>query len=429
MISCTVGFLVHSLEQSAAVRRHRLTRRRAHPIGCHSNLLTARLMHGFKAFVLNVLLLVPAMTGASASPSSPPMSPVSPFSATFPPPLSPPSSPPLGSRYQDLISAVTAQSSTAMNGISSRAVNPYPSNLWSGGTCTHTNWEPNPWWSVQLPALTAIQHVRILNREDCCWTRLDNFHIEVDGVECASGGVIGRGAAGIVPCAALGTEVKITLPGNHKVLTLCDVAVYGTSAFSPPPNPPPQPPSPPPDPPGSPPMPPAAPPLPFMIVSPDETNRAYSSVQYNSAPGQGSARSSLDSARSWVADVTDEHQWMVLDLGRPETVYAVVTQPRYGSPERVLSFGVDFCPQDKLEGPFDCEEWAAVDDGVSSAPCSFLLEALPPGCALRPAPCALRPAPCALRPAPRLAHTTQAHSAGSAHNPPAAPSPSPAHGL
>lgn len=44
---------------------------------------------------------------------------------------------------------------------------------------THTKDEQNPWWEVDLGESYEISEIKIWNRFDCCWQRLQNFHITV----------------------------------------------------------------------------------------------------------------------------------------------------------------------------------------------------------------------------------------------------------
>ena len=74
----------------------------------------------------------------------------------------------------------TSQSSTAYNGISSRAVDGDINGAWSGKSVTHTSSTSNPWWKVDLDATTSIDKIIIYNRTDsCCSSRLSNFYLDV----------------------------------------------------------------------------------------------------------------------------------------------------------------------------------------------------------------------------------------------------------
>jgi F5/8 type C domain. len=108
-------------------------------------------------------------------------------------------------------------------------------------SCTHTHYKTEqwyPWWELELHAVTAIESVRITNRDSCggpCDGRLDGFSISVDGVECASNQTIPSGETGTVPCAATGRRVRIWLPSkgpDPAPLTLCEVVVVEATPWT-----------------------------------------------------------------------------------------------------------------------------------------------------------------------------------------------------
>ena len=51
----------------------------------------------------------------------------------------------------------------------------YATSYWASGCgCTETNWEANPWWSVDLEDVYEIVEVAVTNRGDCCgWWKFD----------------------------------------------------------------------------------------------------------------------------------------------------------------------------------------------------------------------------------------------------------------
>jgi hypothetical protein len=53
-----------------------------------------------------------------------------------------------------------AQSSVAHSGSASKAVDGDTNSQFSAGSCTHTNEESSPWWTVDLGASYAIEKVR-----------------------------------------------------------------------------------------------------------------------------------------------------------------------------------------------------------------------------------------------------------------------------
>ena len=53
------------------------------------------------------------------------------------------------------------------------------------GSCTHTNWDwkTKPWWRVDLGKPSKVAQVKLVNREDCCFSRLRDFNIQVGNVD------------------------------------------------------------------------------------------------------------------------------------------------------------------------------------------------------------------------------------------------------
>ena len=48
-----------------------------------------------------------------------------------------------------------------------------------GTQCTHTLTESDPWWRVDLGRVEPVAEVNILNRGECCGTRLNGAEIRV----------------------------------------------------------------------------------------------------------------------------------------------------------------------------------------------------------------------------------------------------------
>lgn len=140
----------------------------------------------------------------------------------------------------------TFQSTTAYSLDSSLAVD---GRLWTKFGCTHTGYSDkksdertnNPWWAVDLGASRKLTRIVIRNRGDCCGDRLSNFEIRVgdsrphgDGSFdastqnpiCKSGLSIPTGKTGEFGCNLRGHYVTIRIPGDEKILTLCEVQVY-----------------------------------------------------------------------------------------------------------------------------------------------------------------------------------------------------------
>lgn len=73
----------------------------------------------------------------------------------------------------------TSQSSTDYGGPASRAVDGNTNGEWGANTYTHTAYEHQPWWQVDLGSLQQIEAVKIWNVTSCCSERLSNFYVLV----------------------------------------------------------------------------------------------------------------------------------------------------------------------------------------------------------------------------------------------------------
>ena len=74
---------------------------------------------------------------------------------------------------------VTNQSSTSYGGVSSRAVDGNKNVIYSGDSCTHTDYADEPWWSVDLGKPYLVHSVQVTNRDEESY-RLSNFDVTVD---------------------------------------------------------------------------------------------------------------------------------------------------------------------------------------------------------------------------------------------------------
>ena len=148
----------------------------------------------------------------------------------------------------------TWQSSTASNGVAARAVDGVRSGVWSDESCTHT-WDDlsgvgsrDPTWMVDLLRSQEVVAVRLWQRADCCPERLHGISIYVgdepsafDNSLCAAGVDVRAADSAIVWCgdggdraetSPKGRYVFVVLPGDGKILTICEAEVYGRSSLS-----------------------------------------------------------------------------------------------------------------------------------------------------------------------------------------------------
>ncbi|XP_073714481.1 uncharacterized protein [Misgurnus anguillicaudatus] len=137
--------------------------------------------------------------------------------------------------------AKAVQSSTYNElGGANHAVDGNRESNYGRGSCTHTGVENNPWWRVNLQKIYTINKVIITNRGDCCPERIAGAQIRI-GNSLENNGNNNKLAATIGSIPFGGTQaftfdnfkgqyVNIILPGNEKVLTLCEVEVYSAPA-------------------------------------------------------------------------------------------------------------------------------------------------------------------------------------------------------
>ncbi|MCW3816023.1 discoidin domain-containing protein [Micromonospora sp. DR5-3] len=81
----------------------------------------------------------------------------------------------------------TQQSTTAYEGVSSRAVDGNTDGAWGSGSVTHTDYQSQPWWEVDLGSSRSIGEVAVWNRTDCCAARLTDFYVLVSESPFTSG--------------------------------------------------------------------------------------------------------------------------------------------------------------------------------------------------------------------------------------------------
>uniref|UniRef100_A0A8C1LEJ7 Fucolectin tachylectin-4 pentraxin-1 domain-containing protein n=1 Tax=Cyprinus carpio TaxID=7962 RepID=A0A8C1LEJ7_CYPCA len=102
-------------------------------------------------------------------------------------------------------------------------------------SCTHTDEQSDPWWTLDLMTTYSVNRVTITNRRDCCESRIDRAEIRVGNDSdvssnpiCAVVSSIAAGATYSYSCRGMkGRYVTVNIPGALKILTLCEVGVYG----------------------------------------------------------------------------------------------------------------------------------------------------------------------------------------------------------
>jgi alpha-L-fucosidase 2 len=104
---------------------------------------------------------------------------------------------------------------------------------------THTTYEPEAWWQVDLGSARQIGSVQVWNRTDCCGGRLSNFYVFVSdtpftstavGATLAQAGVsnyLTSGTGGTPTTVAVnrtGRYVRVQLQGTES-LSLAEVRI------------------------------------------------------------------------------------------------------------------------------------------------------------------------------------------------------------
>ncbi|KAI4875408.1 hypothetical protein NFI96_009873, partial [Prochilodus magdalenae] len=106
------------------------------------------------------------------------------------------------------------------------------------GSCTTTKSQQNPWWRVDLLDEYTVTSITITNRGDCCPERINGAEIHIGNSLLNNGNSNPRaGEITSIPAGRSitlkfekgisGRYVNVVLPGDKRVLTLCEVEVYG----------------------------------------------------------------------------------------------------------------------------------------------------------------------------------------------------------
>ncbi|XP_051263506.1 fucolectin-1 [Dicentrarchus labrax] len=146
--------------------------------------------------------------------------------------------------YQNVALRGKATQSDRYSNIFGSAYNAIDGNRdsnYDAGSCTHTDGQTNPWWRVDLLEPYIVTSVIITNRGDCCPERLNGAEIHIgnslqdNGASNPVVGVISHIPAGRSLKVSFnrlveGRYVSVVLPGSGRVLTLCEVEVYGYRA-------------------------------------------------------------------------------------------------------------------------------------------------------------------------------------------------------
>uniref|UniRef100_A0A8C1J2M5 Fucolectin tachylectin-4 pentraxin-1 domain-containing protein n=1 Tax=Cyprinus carpio TaxID=7962 RepID=A0A8C1J2M5_CYPCA len=107
--------------------------------------------------------------------------------------------------------------------------NPGLTKSWSA--CSSSNVQTNPWWRVDLSYIYRVSRVVITNRLDCCPERINGAEIRIGNSLENNGNnnpIIPAGVSSTYICNDMeGRYVNLIIPGDSRILTLCEVEVYG----------------------------------------------------------------------------------------------------------------------------------------------------------------------------------------------------------
>lgn len=142
------------------------------------------------------------------------------------------------------------QSSTGANAPAPRAVDGNTDGNYFNGSVTHTNYDANAWWQVDLGAIHSLDQVNVWNRTDCCPERLSNFYVLVSDLQFTSTDLTttlnqpGVSSYYVTGTAGSPSQVSITGSGRYvrvqlastNYLSMSELEVWGHAiSVSPPP--------------------------------------------------------------------------------------------------------------------------------------------------------------------------------------------------
>ncbi|XP_068677363.1 uncharacterized protein [Montipora foliosa] len=210
------------------------------------------------------------------------------------------------------------QVSTAHGGAASRAVDGDTRTNWDSNTCMHTYYAKDAWWRVDLGAPVPVAEVVIVNRYCSpgldCVTFMDSFQIKIGNntsTNTSCGGTLSMvtGETKSFYCypPIVGRYVSVVVPGDDKLLSICEVEVYSTPQTSNGVT--------------------ACRASPFGIsnsaVIRDQRFSASSSLGRSFLPSKGR----LNGANAWIPSSTNNNNdYLQIDLGSVYFVCAVATQ-------------------------------------------------------------------------------------------------------
>ncbi|XP_067303748.1 uncharacterized protein [Pseudorasbora parva] len=129
------------------------------------------------------------------------------------------------------------QSSTLTSWIAEQAIDFNPGFTQPSLACSSTTNQTDPWWRLDMRHIYRVSNVVITNRNDCCPEQINGAEIHIgnslenngnNNPVCAVISSIPAGDSSTYTCNDMeGRYVNLIIPGDSRVLTLCEVEVYG----------------------------------------------------------------------------------------------------------------------------------------------------------------------------------------------------------
>ncbi|KAL7841804.1 hypothetical protein SRHO_G00254950 [Serrasalmus rhombeus] len=149
--------------------------------------------------------------------------------SSFPGSTSNPSNVALGGYATQSVSSYTEH-------YASRSIDRNKDTNFNNYSCSTTDYVDSPWWRVDLLGVYEISSVVITNRGDCCSERIIGAEIRIGNALDNNGNnnprcaVISSMPAKLTitnACTMTGRYVNVVIPETNRILTLCEVEVYG----------------------------------------------------------------------------------------------------------------------------------------------------------------------------------------------------------
>ncbi|KAG9283882.1 hypothetical protein AMEX_G2716 [Astyanax mexicanus] len=130
------------------------------------------------------------------------------------------------------------QSSLYSNSFPFTAIDGNRDGVYAHGSCSHTYNNLSPWWRLDLLKRHKVFSIIIANRKDAVSERLNGAEIRIgDSLENNGNNNTRAGVISTIPAGKSetytfdsgisGRYVNVFIPGKNRLLTLCEVEVYG----------------------------------------------------------------------------------------------------------------------------------------------------------------------------------------------------------